>query len=136
MSVQVIKSAIRGRPRKHPIKTDTTCVVVQEKPREERSFEEFFPDLNIKEPLNLISLTPPLLVLSTELSLVDTTKKDGRALPHPSFEKIVQRNTTTGNFQLPENHYIHYQGWKASTSKYIYVYFNTIHNRTIRSKNV
>lgn len=81
MEIEEIHRRSRGRPRKYPIDTAITTTTVnmttaatplkaikaitastpttpvyEEKPREERSYKDFFPDLNIKEPLTIVKI--------------------------------------------------------------------------------
>ncbi|KAI9360901.1 PHD-zinc-finger like domain-containing protein [Pilaira anomala] len=113
----------RGRPRKYP--TDLSPSL-EDKPREECSYQEFFPDLNIKEPLPITRiLEPTQLAVATTTTEQDTTPdliiEEGdtlieekiKKLPIVSYKKIQSKPvtiTTTTNqiFHRPENHYIRY----------------------------
>ncbi|GAA5811396.1 hypothetical protein MFLAVUS_004831 [Mucor flavus] len=104
----------RGRPRKYP---NDPLFSFEDKPREECSYKDFFPDLNIKEPLPITRSVQPLNQPSESTVSDSTEKQKGHEgelltpvhkLPIVSFKKIESTNPTTESFQRPENHYIRY----------------------------
>ncbi|KAI7905371.1 uncharacterized protein BX663DRAFT_499491 [Cokeromyces recurvatus] len=116
----------RGRPRKHPITELKPLQPVNhsptpEQPREERSYKDFYPDLDIKEPLALISREPSTEPPSDDFKQLMTVS----TLPIPRFQKINDkhdqqcRHTKQDDdedgldlhshfFHRPKNHYIRY----------------------------
>ncbi|KAI8378259.1 PHD-zinc-finger like domain-containing protein, partial [Choanephora cucurbitarum] len=92
----------RGRPRKQPASPITT-----EKPREERSFTDFFPDLDIREPLTIVKVSPLSLHTSlAEDNAEDTKKSTGELrkqleLPQPSFRLTTLDTDSISNFVEP-----------------------------------
>lgn len=106
----------RGRPRKYP---NDPLSSFEDKPREECSYKDFFPDLNIKEPLPITRSVQPLNQPLESTVLNSTEKQQGHEgelltpvhkLPIVSFKKIDSTSPTTESFQRPENHYIRYIG--------------------------
>lgn len=104
----------RGRPRKYPIDTTkkkeeiTSSPISEEKPREERSYKDFFPDLDIKEPLSIVKSTS-LFDSSPDLSsteedsnnknsttsaneAITTRESTSTKLPTPSFQKLNKKD--------------------------------------------
>jgi hypothetical protein len=137
----------RGRPRKQstvPVATTTypttknpdtltTPVYDNEKPREERSYKDFFPSLDIRAPIpivRVIDATPELesslqenRPTSPSIDEYETASESElpTKLPIASFEKVDLRDSTDdldqkGNleqhnsnyFHRPESHYIRY----------------------------
>ncbi|KAI8345352.1 PHD-zinc-finger like domain-containing protein [Blakeslea trispora] len=95
----------RGRPRKQPVSP-----IAAEKPREERPFTDFYPDLDIREPLTIVKATPFSLTSLTEENLAEESKetesiKKHLKLPQPSFRLVS--SPSRGKFELPQ-HYIRY----------------------------
>lgn len=146
-TTEIPKTGRRGRPRKYPIDTakpiktvsttpTPTTPVYEEKPREERSYKDFFPDLNIKEPLTIVKINkidsiPPLTDsdhLKSPSNDEYETASEGEVekrstLPIASFHKIglgsdsahdeseEEGETLNSNaFIRPANHYIRYIG--------------------------
>lgn len=111
----------RGRPRKYP--TDSSPSL-EDKPREECSYQEFFPDLNIKEPLPITRILEPTPTTTEQDTTQDLIMEEGDALieekikklPIVSYKKIQSKpvtiTTTNQIFHRPENHYIRYIGIK------------------------
>lgn len=114
----------RGRPRKHESTSPPTTPTFEEKPREECSYKDFFPDLNIKEPLPIINISITVdqadsldspshddyeTASESDLPPVKKTLK----LPVVSFKRIDQAQDNVDEaeaFYRPENHYIRYIG--------------------------
>ncbi|KAI9480446.1 MAG: hypothetical protein EXX96DRAFT_562637 [Benjaminiella poitrasii] len=140
--------ARRGRPRKHPLndlkpspKTlfhsptpeESQAPVQQQQeeqqPREERSYKDFFPDLDIKEPLPLLSKQepslPPIVVPSTAVLPIPRFQKQSvlkqqqrrqtkqQQQPEEEHEKESKdaedgSDLDSHSFHRPKNHYIRY----------------------------
>lgn len=115
--------------------TPTTPVYNQEKPREERSYKDFFPNLDIRTPLPIVRVTDAALELvpsssqpnkasSPSIDEFETASESDLPirLPIASFEKVDQLVTVDdhrdqendlerynpNDFERPENHYIRY----------------------------
>ncbi|KAG1452636.1 hypothetical protein G6F46_001262 [Rhizopus delemar] len=155
-------SGRRGRPRKHPLDTDKLLkqqerkllrlqqqleeqkrklqqkeiYSLENKPREECSYKDFYPDLNIREPLSIVIKSPPTSIAEARKSKeVDPLKSptsdeyetasegeeaveianpiinQQRKLPVPSFQVDTTHNSGNNElpiFKRPENHYIRY----------------------------
>ncbi|KAI8971081.1 PHD-zinc-finger like domain-containing protein [Pilobolus umbonatus] len=83
------KPGRRGRPKKNYNEIKTTPFL-PEKPREERSYEDFFPDLNVKEPLPVIKIHTSTL---NEVPMTTDRKTiEKESLPVPSYIRIAQEN--------------------------------------------
>lgn len=126
----------RGRPRKLDMTISPTTPIFEEKPREERSYKDFFPDLNIKEPLPIIKTLDSFSFINSDLT-VDTLKSPSNdeyetasegelsniekatKLPVASFKRIGESDITKQDeslvFHRPENHYIRYIGELKNT---------------------
>ncbi|EPB87506.1 hypothetical protein HMPREF1544_05700 [Mucor circinelloides 1006PhL] len=148
----------RGRPRKSPSasqkQTSSPSILQQlntqtqqqqtaektpfDKPREERSYKDFFPDLDIREPLAIVKVPEAPIkqaahhptALTPKSPSIDEyeTASEGDSssmvaaplhkLPTPSFQKMKPQSQKQNNkkeesnavqlFQRPENHYIRY----------------------------
>lgn len=149
-TAEIPKTGRRGRPRKYPIDTakpiktvssttptPTTPTVYEEKPREERSYKDFFPDLNIKEPLAIVKINKIDAISPTTTTESDAapsndeyeTASEGEMenkrsrLPLASFHKISAGSDSAHDeseeeseplssnaFIRPANHYIRYIG--------------------------
>lgn len=95
----------RGRPRKYPIpdtQQQDTSPIIEEKPREERSYKDFFPDLDIKEPLPLVKQTSIFDSSSDLSSTEDLNTKNSPLLDE--YETPSERTTpaaTAATKKLP-----------------------------------
>lgn len=118
----------RGRPRKLEPTSSPTTPTFEEKPREERSYKDFFPDLNIKEPLPIINLSDQSIKSPSSDDYKTASEGDLRPiekiikLPVASFKRIdpIQpspKDDEAQVFHRPENHYIRYIGKLAIARK-------------------
>ncbi|CEP19970.1 hypothetical protein [Parasitella parasitica] len=139
----------RGRPRKHspaqkqtppphpPSQQSNSSSLKSpfDKPREERSYKDFFPDLDIREPLAIVKAPEPSVkqsVLKTQTTPIPNspsideyeTASEGEPsplplthkLPTPSYQKIKppikksrkEESSSIQVFHRPDSHYIRY----------------------------
>ncbi|KAG2213468.1 hypothetical protein INT47_009142 [Mucor saturninus] len=90
----------RGRPRKLESTGSPTTPTFEEKPREERSYKDFFPDLNIKEPL-------PIINLSDQSIKSPSNDEYETASEEPSESELFE----TVEYDMDEQGDTYYQTW-------------------------
>jgi hypothetical protein len=147
MSPQILhhvqKQGRRGRPRKYAQdgtrlknknnSTDpsATQLPIEQKPSEERSYKDFYPDLNIKEPLTIVKMaknsneatedektvttsteTTPMSTETQEEQKQDEEEEEDKMvkLPVPSYYRVDREEDDEILFERPTNHYIRYRG--------------------------
>jgi GTP-sensing pleiotropic transcriptional regulator CodY len=141
----VQKQGRRGRPRKYAqdgtrLKNSNnskdpsaTQLPIEQKPREERSYKDFYPDLNIKEPLTIVKLAKnsneatedeKAVTTSTETTPMSTESQEEQKqeeeeeeeedkmvkLPVPLYSRVDREEDDEILFERPTNHYIRYRG--------------------------